>query len=424
MGGEGTAYRGQAEPERLPPVMLFRERGYVSMRSDWSEDAVFAHFHCGRFESDSRNNADNNSFIIYRKGYLACDTGTRALNNPEQKGMSDGRHHDRYFSQTIAHNSVTVGTDEIRGNGWTAVCGGQVSRPRREWLRRWAETQNAENLYEPRAGNIVAYQTHPAFDYVAGDATRSYSPDYVSSFTRQFVYVRPDLFIVFDRVRSVRASEPKRWYLHTMEKPVLLDGKEEAETSLHPEGHYLWQGRTGKATHHGSALFFKTLLPENAVIRKIGGKGHQFEVNRENYDMYDAWYQRLDQKFFERVGLGLWRMEVEPRSKQENDVFLHVLWATEAAVRAMLPVELTRDDPHTTGVRIRAAEGVVTLTFALSGPLGGHVTIEKSGTVVVDEDLALRVADDYEAWRDDPRYPSWGNDPFVQAALRPMPSGE
>jgi len=122
----------QIAPKNLPPTMLFQERGYVSMRSDWSHEAVLGHFHCGRFESDGRNNADNNSFIIYRGGYLACDTGTRALNNPEQTELSDGRHHDRYFIQTSAHNSITVGTDDVPGEHWTAVCGGQVSRPRRE----------------------------------------------------------------------------------------------------------------------------------------------------------------------------------------------------------------------------------------------------------------------------------------------------
>ena len=101
------------------------ERGYVSMRSDWSDEAVLGHFHCGRFESDGRNNADNNSFIIYRGGYLACDTGTRAINNPEQTEMSDGRHHNRYFIQTIAHNSITVGTDDVAGERLD----GSVRRP-------------------------------------------------------------------------------------------------------------------------------------------------------------------------------------------------------------------------------------------------------------------------------------------------------
>jgi len=401
----------QIAPEVLPPTMLFRERGYVCMRSDWSDTAVYGHFHCGRFESDWRNNADNNSFIVYRGGYLACDTGTRGLNNPEQTELSDGRHHNRYFVQTIAHNSITVGTDDVQGNGWTAVCGGQVSRPAREWLGRRGEKATADSLYTSQAGRMLAYQTHPRFDYAAGDATHSYSPDYLSNFTRQFVYVRPDLFVVFDRVASVRAADPKRWYLHTMEEPQLLDGSQELDASVHPQGHFLWKGTTGRATHKGGTLLWKTLLPKQAVIRKIGGKGHQFEVNGENYDMYDAWYQRVGQDFFDRIGLGLWRIEVEPLEKRHDDLFLHVLQATDDSVAKMAPAELI-ESQGTVGTRIRTPGGEVTVTFAATGPLRGHVTI-RGGAEAVDVELARDVVDDYKAWRDDPRYPRWINDPYL-----------
>ncbi len=411
----------QVAPEDLPPTMLFRERGYVCMRSDWSDDAVYGHFHCGRFESDGRNNADNNSFIIFRKGYLACDTGTRGLNNPENKEMSDGRHHNRYFIQTIAHNSITVGTDHIPGKGWTAVCSGQVSRPAREWVQRWGLPATADTLYTPYAGTMLAYQTHPLFDYAAGDASRSYSPDYVKNFTRQFVYVRPGLFVVFDRVSSVRAEDPKRWYLHTMEEPTLLDGREERDSTVHPEGHFLWKGTTGRAAHKGSALFWKTLLPKQVVIRKIGGKGHQFEVNGENYDMYDVWYERLGQDFFDRIGLGMWRIEVEPGQEQTEDLFLHVLWATDGSARRMLPTELI-ETSDSVGARIRAPGTEVAVTFATTGPVSGHITIRKGAATVLDSDLATEVVDTYEAWRDDPRYGRWMTDPYYQGALRPMPS--
>lgn len=405
-------------PEDLPPTMLFRERGYLSMRSDWSEDAVYAHFHCGRFESDSRNNADNNSFIIYRRGYLACDTGTRGLNNPEQRDMSDGRHHDRYFPQTVAHNSITVGTDDIEGNGWTAVCGGQVSRPRREWLERLGIPITSRTLYEPRAGEVIAFETCPELDYVAGDATRSYSPDRVERFTRQLVFIRPDLFVVFDRVTSVRAGDPKRWYLHTMEEPRLLDGEETPDPSVHPEGHFLWDGRSGRAEHEGSALLFRTLLPEDATIRKIGGPGHQFEVNGENLDMYDAWYDRLGPSFAKRIGLGLWRIEVEPARASREDTFLHVLRATDAAAPGRLEAErlMTEEGP---GARIRTPDGEVTVTFARRGSVGGHITIRRGAETVVDRPLARTVEDHYEAWRADPRYPRWHTAPF-RAALTPV----
>jgi hypothetical protein len=404
------------EPAQLPPTMLFRTRGYVCMRSDWSSDAVFAHFHCGRFESDGRNNADNNSFMIYQHGYLACDSGTRGINNPEQKDLSDGRHHDRYFSRTIAHNSITVGTDVIEGNGWRDWCGGQISRPKREWLQRWGLPVNEKTLYEPDAGRMIAYETQPLFDYMAGDASRSYSPDYVTSFTRQFVYIRPDLFFIFDRVGSVRANDPKRWYLHSMGEPRCLDGKKEPDKAIHPEGHWLFAGRTSGLIYNGSKLFCKTLLPERAVIRKIGGKGHQFEINGENYDMYDVWYDRVKPPFIERIGLGLWRIEVEPETKATTDTFLHVLEVAGEGKREMSPVKLVRNG-DSVGAEVQTTDTVCTVLFRSAGPVTGHVTIRRGGRVVADSGLATDVHDDYDQWRSDPRYEAWANDPHYRAAL-------
>lgn len=406
------------EPAQLPPTMLFRTRGYVCMRSDWSPDAVFAHFHCGRFESDSRNNADNNSFIIYHRDYLACDSGTRALNNPELTELSDGLHHDRYFSRTIAHNSITVGTDIIDGNGWRDWCGGQISRPKREWLRRWKIPITGETLYEPRAGRIIAYETRPLFDYVVGDASHSYSPDYVKSFTRQFVYVRPNLFFIFDRVVSIRPSYPERWYLHTMAEPKCLDGDEKRDRSIHSEGHWLIGGRTVAVTYKGAKLFCKTLLPERAIVRKIGGKGHQFEINGRNYDMYDVWYKRVGQRFLERIGIGWWRIEVEPQVKRTTDTLLHVLEVADAGKPEMWPARLIRRD-GLLGAELRTTETTYTVLFRKSGDVGGHLTIRRGGRMLIDTDLAQEVRDNYDHWRDDPRYEKWMTDPYYRTVIFP-----
>jgi hypothetical protein len=140
--------------------------------------------------------------------------------------------------------------------------------------------------------------------------------------------------------------------------------------------------------------------------------------------MYDAWYQRLDQNFFERIGLGLWRIEVEPAAKQQDDLFLHVLWATDASATEMLPTELVEEDGRV-GARIRTPQGEVTVTFAATGPVAAHLSIQGArpqagASARLDTDLATDVRDDYEAWRDDPRYQRWMSDPAMQPALQPM----
>ena len=329
-------------PQRFPEDMLFKTRGYVSMRSDWGQDATFVHFHCGRFESDNRNHMDNNAFLIYRKAFLACDSGTRGVNNPEQAQYSDGRHHERYFAQTIAHNSLTVGSDDIQGIS-RSVCGGQVSRVPDDWLRAYGLPVNEENRYTRQAGTITAYETAPAYCYVAGDATRSYSPRRVRHFSRQLLYVRPGAIVIFDRVTAVQAGDPKRWYLHTMEQPLCVDGALRPDRSLHPEGHFLAGGDTLRAAHAGSVLFSKTVLPRKAIIRVLGGPGHQFEVNGENYDMYPRWWEQIGTKEYqEQIGIGWWRVEVEPPVKSPSDLFLHVLWATDDRAGRCFPWSRSR----------------------------------------------------------------------------------
>merc|ERR1712070_559739 len=67
-------------------------------------------------------------------------------------------------------------------------------------------------------GSILAYQHAPehGWTYVAGNATAAYDESKVSEFTRQFVYLRPDLFIVYDRTVT-HSPEQREWMLHSLE---------------------------------------------------------------------------------------------------------------------------------------------------------------------------------------------------------------
>jgi len=404
-------------PDRFPEDMLFKTRGYVSMRSDWGKDATWVHFHCGRFESDGRNHMDNNASVVYRQGYLACDSGTRGLNNPEQTQYSDGRHHERYFAQTIAHNSLTVGTEDIQGLS-RSVCGGQVSRVPDDWLRAYGLPVNYENRYTRQAGTIVAYETAPAHCYVAGDAARSYSPRRVRRFTRQLLYVRPGAIVIFDRVTAVEANDPKRWYLHVMEQPTCVDGGLRPDRSLGPEGHFLAVGDTLRAAHAGSVLFSKTVLPRKAVIRVLGGPGHQFEVNGENYDMYPRWWKEVGTKDYqEQIGIGWWRVEVEPAVKSPSDLFLHVLWATADRAQEMFPVD-SIEGAGRTGVRFVADGITVEAVFASVGEVAGHVRLMKEGRVLADGPLRSQLEDHYGLWNADPRFHDWTTNPAMRAVMK------
>ena len=110
---------------------------------------------------------------------------------------------------------------------------------------------------------------------------------------------------------------------------------------------------------------------------------------------------------------------MEPGEPHATDLFLHVLQATAAGATEMAQVELI-EQTGVAGARIITPHGEAIVTFATAGPVHGHLRIVQ-GAETYDADLASGVADNYDAWRDDPRYNRWLTDPHLKAALTPAP---
>jgi hypothetical protein len=412
------------EPAQIPQDMLFKTRGYLYARSDWGDDATFVNFSCGRFEGDARQNGDANSFMIYRKGYLACDSGTKAESGRKEYVPVSAPENGIYWQQTIAHNSMTFGTANPPSYAdCIPLCGGQVWRVPYDWLNLYGIAKYADgsdNRFTRQAGEIKAYETSPEFAYTVGDATRAYDPHVVNNFTRQFVYIRPGAIVIFDRAGVKKSQDVKRWYLHTMEQPECIDGALTPDTAIHPDGHFLATGKTLRSSHKGSVLFSQTILPEKAIVRVLGGKGHQFEINGVNHDMTDAWWAKMHSKdwngFLERIGIGYWRVEVEPQVQQADDVFLHVLWATDGGTKQMFPVEKIVKNGRV-GVSFRTDGSDVAVTFAPTGDVAGHIKITRDGKEICNRALAAGVEDNYQKWSGDPRFQDWMTSPYMRSLI-------
>ena len=63
-------------------------------------------------------------------------------------------------------------------------------------------------------GNIVRFENNQLYDYVLGDATQAYMGK-LNKFHRHVIYIRPDVFIIFD---DLEAPEPVtfEWCLHAL----------------------------------------------------------------------------------------------------------------------------------------------------------------------------------------------------------------
>ena len=341
----------EAKREDLPLSHIFRGYGWVSMRSSWEKDATFALFICSPTWFGGHQHCDNNSFIIHKHAPLALDTGVY--------DTAQG-HRANYFARTIAHNTVTVfdPNEKFTGGNWGGSTDQSVSNDGGQ-----VYMGGPQLVTEVGPGNtfhrseLLAYELAPHYTYAAGDASSAYSPKKVSEFTRAFLHLRPDIFVVFDRVESTSPEFKKRWLLHSQNEPEV-------------------SGQTFTITNGPGRLWGRTLLPGEVTYETIGGPGKEFWVDGKN------WPPGKDV----RDDTGRWRLEVSPSAAARRDYFLHLLYATASGDADYPKAEVSETATEAT-VTIEHGGHTYTVTFSKQGPLTGSVRITGRDGEVVEERL-------------------------------------
>lgn len=210
----------------IPTSYYFRDNDTVFWRSGWNKEATAFAFRCGPPEGhhfaelaslvpDWRQNTghahpDANSFIIYAHGkYLTGDTGYTGV-----KLTSD-------------HNTVIVD-----GRG-------EANEGRHEMFK----DVPYKRLNEVRIGEVWST---PDYFYARGEASAAYYPELgLTRFERNFLYVAPDYFVVWD---ELSADQPREF-------SWLLNADQNIK-SLSPAQYLLQNG--------DAALFVERLAPSNA----------------------------------------------------------------------------------------------------------------------------------------------------------------
>lgn len=312
----------------LPRTHLFDGIGVLVARSDWSPDATYVTFKAGD-NYWSHMHLDQGAFTIYKGGALAIDSGLY--------GPSYGSdHHMNYTYQTIAHNVVTVtdpddtvpapGKDKPRpiandggqrriGSGW-GVEAAPLDRDEWDAKRDIYHTGSLGPLLDQGGISVVAADITPAYTNArSGEGTFSARTRRVERFWRVFGYDRiDDVVVVFDQVTATNASFRKRWLLHTLQEPVVA-----------PDGFVVSVGAADRPGHAGGELYGKVLLPRDAVINPIGGRGLEFFVDERNYDENGKLGETIRKLGPNNGEPGAWRIEVSPAQDAKEDVFLVVL---------------------------------------------------------------------------------------------------
>jgi MYXO-CTERM domain-containing protein len=345
------------------------------MRSGWGKDDTFVWMSCGDYFGAHQHD-EVGGFQIFRHTILTGPTGGYDnFNTP---------HFDDYYSQHSVHaNTLAIQmpnekftTSQTITNGSSA----NVNEGGQRVLRRtdvngvigaYAATDLATYMtYKTsgpfdETGDIKTFEHASCHDYVACDMTAAYdSPGFTTSgnaakvkeVSRQLLFLRPEIVIVFDRVESLDASYEKRFLLHASAAgvtPVVTGNKIVIDNGA---------GR----------LIGKSLLPAGSALNVVTG----FTVAGTAYP--PNWGGGSPEP--EQGGN---RVEVVAKTPALRDYFLHVLDATDPS-KQDVDAQVT-ETPDKATVTIHDGSSTYVVDFAKTGAMGGHIKV--TGAASCDQDL-------------------------------------
>ena len=326
--------------------IYFDTLGQIYMRSGQGDNDTYAVFLTERL-SNHHQHFDINNFIIYKHGYRALDSGTRP---------QPGLHLSHYYARTVAHNCVTIRMpgEEMPHYWGTAAANEDADTP----------VPNDGGQCNRVDGKLLSYEEGADYVYIASDATKCYHETKAEQVVREFVWCAPDIFVIFDRVVSDKSSYPKKWLYHTAAEPT-IKGNEFAEVS------------------QGGKSICRTLLPQKAVISKIGGEGKQFWSDGKNWPLPDPKKEDRSQVHVvnRKAGndhplFGQWRVEISPKKSAEKDYFLHILQVGDESLQS-LPKTKCEDGKESVILSFDYAGSTYTLTFDKTKQYGCKIKIAK-----------------------------------------------
>jgi hypothetical protein len=296
--------------------------------ADKSSPVAVALMKVGEYNFGNHDHRDAGSFQLYYKGSLAIDSGLYAGD-----GKYGGPHQANYSKATIAHNCILVFDPDDQS----------IKKKNDGGQRFVPEAKNLDDLLRNgfETGKVLGQQfgpdpIEPDYTYLKGDITSAYSAK-VKLYIRSFVFLNfknkehPAALIVFDKVVSSNKDFRKYWLLHSIEEPSVNGNVTTIRRST--------DGYNGEMTNY-------CLLPEpdNLIIEKVGGPGHEFDVFGTNYPNKTT--EKVDVK-----EQGAWRIQASPREAKETDWFLNVMQVQDiGGLQPLTPAKLESD--QMAGVKI------------------------------------------------------------------------
>ncbi|MEI6502289.1 MAG: hypothetical protein WCP21_14840, partial [Armatimonadota bacterium] len=230
----------------------------------------------------------------------------------------------------------------------------------KEYARASAVAATTVNLTRDEDGRITGYETWPEFDYVAGETTGAWPVDEIRSHQRQMVFFKPNLVVIYDRVRLGPKGHPSHWLAATGPK-LAVDGKSFA------------------VTNENVKMSGQVLLPREATVESI-----------KPFDCYPWKGQQM--------------LQISAPDEGNETEYLVVLTTGGQTVP---PVQATMDR-RTDLVKVSlSSEGrQFAVSFNRRGAAGGAVAFSRGGRQL-KHDLPCGIEDTYRNWNTDARYRQW-----------------
>ena len=237
-----------AELSELPLDYYAPGAGFLFLRSDWTEGATALMLQLGVPTKVSHRHLDLGSFQVVR--------GSQWMTK-ESTGYST-RFNGCTSADALAHNAVLINR---RGEA---------------------------PAYPDGAPVLLSLQSAPTFAHAVVDLSKAYratasshkdrddNPEAVKAI-REFVYVRPDVLVVFDRLESATPDAEKTFVLHFAEKPKFEEGNM-----------FLLETK-------GSQYVSRTVYPKEPQYRVIDEGNLPREEKREDPSFYQ-WRVEVSQK--------------------------------------------------------------------------------------------------------------------------------
>ncbi len=282
-----------------PPYFYADKFGLLISRSGRTADDTYVSFRIGA-GLENHQHYDELSFVIYKNGFLALDSGSR----------TETDHHHNFAPQSVAHNTILIH---------------QEKEPMPPFWTSWSHKPDGKVYYNHGGQNNLSkckalkIEGNDQYIYAAGDATGSYAASKAGEVVRQFVYIKPDYFVIYDRVASVKPEQKKEFLLHFQQKPV--GG---GDNKFHAD--------------NGGRLFVTTLLPAKPEYELVGGPGREFWASGRNWELDGG--ENWDKQY---RTTGKWRLEVSDPAAKTDARFLHFLQASEPESTARVEPEYFRD---------------------------------------------------------------------------------